>query len=185
MSVDSKMTAIADLIRELLNLSGKMGLDDMAENLKIEKGNVANAYTAIEAKGGTIPSNKLSENLAAAINSIPDAPEGITVQSKTGSATINGTDSLVDLGFKPDAVFFTGTNVHDNTKAHAGVEFKEANITSMDTYFVGPSMGYILSIFTVTQDQTGFKVKGVKMDTSAKKTNESNRVVNYIAVKYS
>lgn len=33
MAVNSKLTAIADKIRSLLGISGKMGLDDMAANL--------------------------------------------------------------------------------------------------------------------------------------------------------
>lgn len=33
MALNSKMTAIADKVRSLLGISGKMGLDDMAANL--------------------------------------------------------------------------------------------------------------------------------------------------------
>ena len=94
MSVNSKMTAIADKIRALLGLSGTMGLDAMTDNLTTEQTNIMNAFTAIGNKGGTVPSSKVSGNLASAINSIPS---GVTVQRKSsnfmtdnsGAATVN------------------------------------------------------------------------------------------------
>ena len=111
---------------------------------------------------------------------------GVTVQVKTGTVTgVSGTAKTVNLGFKPDAVFFTGTDPSYNTKIHAGVAFMEANVTSMDTYFVPSSTSYIFSALTVAQTSTGFTVKGVRINTSLQVSNESNRSLSYIAIKYS
>lgn len=43
----------------------------IADTINSMKTNITNAYNAIQAKGGTIPTNKNLENLSAAINSIP------------------------------------------------------------------------------------------------------------------
>lgn len=182
MSVNSKMTAIADKIRELLGLSGTMGLDAMATNLETEHTNIANAFAAVGNKGGTVPASKVSSNLADAINSISS---GVTVQVKTGTVTgVSGTAKTVNLGFKPDAVFFTGTEPYSNSKVHAGVAFTEANVTSVGTFFAPPSTSYVYSSLTVGQTSTGFTVKGVRINTSFQTSNESNRYLSYIAIKY-
>lgn len=70
MSVDSKMTAIADKIRGLLGLTGEMGLDAMATNLTTEQANIDAALSAIANKGVTVPDGSTSDALAALIESI-------------------------------------------------------------------------------------------------------------------
>lgn len=184
MSVNSKMTAIADKIRSLLGISGTMGLDAMATNLGTEQTNITNAFTAVGNKGGTVPSSKISGNLASAINSIP---KGVTVQRKSGTFTTNSSGAAtVNCGFKPDAVFFTGTNPMSNNSAfHAGVAFTEVGVNSMETIFVPPSTSYLFASFVTTQATSGFTVKGFRVSTSLQTSTDSNHTVNYIAVKYS
>lgn len=109
---------------------------------------------------------------------------GVTVQRKSGTVTVGGVNTSVNCGFEPDAVFFTGRNTYTNASVHAGVAFKETNASSMTTYFTGSSSNYVLSSLTVTRTSTGFQVKGERVDTSLNTTNESNRSINYIAVKY-
>ena len=110
---------------------------------------------------------------------------GVTVQVKTGTVTgVSGTAKTVNLGFKPDAVFFTATVPTYNSKVHAGVAFTEDNVTSMDTFICGASSSYVSSILTVGQTSTGFTVKGVRINTSFQTSNESNRSLSYIAIKY-
>lgn len=70
MSVDSKMTAIADKIRGLLGLTGEMGLDAMATNLTTEQANIDAALSAIANKGVTVPDGSTSDALAALIDGI-------------------------------------------------------------------------------------------------------------------
>lgn len=115
--------------------------------------------------------------------------EGIVLntaaQIKTGTVSgVSGTAKTVDCGFKPDAIFFTGTSPYDNKKHHAGVAFTADNTTSTKTLFPGSSNSYVLSSFTVTQTSSGFSVSGIRLDTSLKETNESNRSLSYIAIKY-
>ena len=183
MSVNSKMTAIADKIRSLLGITGAMGLDAMATNLETEQTNVASAFSAVGDKGGTVPSSKVSGNLASAIESIP---VGSTEQVKTGTVTgVSGSATTVNCGFKPDAVFFTGTNpLYNNYKVHAGVSFTEANVTSMQTIFAPPSTSYVFTVLTVGQTSSGFNVSGSRINNSFQASNESNRTLNYIAIKY-
>lgn len=183
MSVNSNMTAIADKIRALLGLSGTMGLDAMATNLETEQTNIANAFTAVGNKGGTVPSSKVSGNLTDAIASIPD---GVQVQIKTGTVTgVSGSAKTVNVGFKPDAVFITGKNSQDNNAVyHAGAAFTQGNVTSAKSMFAPPGSGYVMSTLTLAQTSTGFSVKGTKLSTSFSSSNESNRSLDYIAIKY-
>jgi hypothetical protein len=183
MSVNSKMTAIAGKIRSLLGITGAMGLDAMATNLGTEQTNVANAFTAVGNKGGTVPSSKVSGNLASAIASIP---EGATVQIKPGTVTgVSGSAKAVNVGFKPDAVFFTGTMPQLNNQAmHTGVAFTAKNVTSMTVPYGTSSTSYVMCILTVAQVSNGFTVSGIRINTSGQQSNESNRSIPYIAIKY-
>lgn len=87
MSIFSKMTAIANKIRGLLGITEIMGLDNMATNLDTVQNNIEFAFTTIGNKGGTVPSFKVSGNLATAINSIPTGLNGISALS-SGSFTL-------------------------------------------------------------------------------------------------
>lgn len=181
--VNEKMTAIADKIRALLGLSGTMGLDAMATNLETEHTNIANAFAAVGNKGGTVPASKVSSNLADAINSISS---GVTVQVKTGTVTgVSGTAKTVNLGFKPDAVFFTGTIPQmGNVACHAGVAFHEKNVKSMETFFSGSVNSYLFSQLSVKQTSTGFSVSAHRFTLAGSMENENNRDLSYIAIKY-
>ena len=182
MSVNSKVTAIADKIRALLGLSGKMGLDAMATNLGTEQTNIANAFTAVGNKGGTVPSSKVSGNLATAINSIPI---GATIQRKTGSFTTDSSGkATVNCGFKPDAVFLTGKAASSSDTVHTGAAFYDGNITTVRSYFSGSSRTYVRSDYTVKQTSNGFTVEGKRLNTSFTSSADSKRSVGYIAIKY-
>lgn len=107
MSVNSKMTAVADKIRNILGIAGTMGLDAMAENLETLRMNLTNAFAAIGSKGGTVPSSEISGNLEAAIQSIPDY---VPVQRAAGSITISydsEKNTYINCGFTPDVVLIT------------------------------------------------------------------------------
>lgn len=143
---------------------------------------LASVADRIRSKGGTTSPIAFPDGFNTAVDAIST---GVTVQVKTGTVTgVSGTAKTVNLGFKPDAVFFTGTAPSYNTKIHAGVAFMEANVTSMDTYFVPSSTSYIFSTLTVAQTSTGFTVKGVRINASFQTSNESNRSLSYIAIKY-
>lgn len=111
---------------------------------------------------------------------------GVTVRIKTGTVTrVSGTNKTVNCGFKPDIVIFTGLNsVNNNALVHACAAFTADNVTSVDTLFVPSNTSYVLSYFTVTQTTNGFSVKGIRLDSSLQSSNESNRTLDYIAIKY-
>ena len=163
MSINTKMTAIADRIRALLGLSGTMGLDAMATNLATEQTNVNNAFTAVNSKGGAVPSSKVSGNLATAINSIPT---GVTVQRKSGTFTTDSSgNATVTCGFKPDLVVLhhsegssSGTTSYSCAAAFAEdtrksiiklallsktVEYYEITVPRSDTGFYIGVVGYL------------------------------------------
>ena len=63
----------------------------IATEIQRIKNNIANAYTAILEKGGVLPSNKNSSNLANTINSISSSAKyGITVDNFLGDVDSNG-----------------------------------------------------------------------------------------------
>lgn len=152
-----------------------------ADQLDSDLSGIANA---IRKKGGTSASMSFPNGFSSAINAIST---GVTVQRKSGTFTTNSSGSAtVNCGFKPDAVFFTGTNPMSNNDAfHAGVAFAEVGVTSMETIFVPPSTSYLLSSLVTTQSKSGFTVKAIRISTSVQTSDDSNHTVNYIAVKYS
>lgn len=91
---------------------------------------ITNAYSAINTKGGTIPSNKNTENLQNAINSIPTGPSNVYIFTYTLSAHNSGN---VALGTLPDDVYshrndenFTVQMI--NTTPSSLVQFDDYNI---------------------------------------------------------
>ena len=182
--VNEKMTVIADSIRSLLGLTEAMGLDAMATNLGTEQTNIADAFTAVGNKGGTVPESKVSGNLASAIDTILT---GATIQRKTGSFTTTSSGAAsVDCGFKPDAVFIYASRSSDTSRVYyAGVSFLEYGITSVNTILCGPDNSYPFSTYTFTQSNSGFSVSAKKLSTSWSESADANRTINYVAVKYS
>lgn len=65
----------------------------IANEINVLKGNIRNAYTSIQNKGGTIPTNKNTENLSSAIDSIS---AGGTTTLGTKTITTNGVYNASD-----------------------------------------------------------------------------------------
>lgn len=70
MSVNSKMTAIANATRALDGSTAALTLDGIASKLGVEKTNIAAALAAIAEKGVEVPSGSKSDALASLIASI-------------------------------------------------------------------------------------------------------------------
>lgn len=70
MSVNSKMTAIADKIRTLRGISGTMGLDTMATHIGNEQTAITAALAALVEKGVDVPAGSTSDALAGLIGAI-------------------------------------------------------------------------------------------------------------------
>lgn len=182
MSVNSKMTAIADQIRELRGMSGSLSLDTMNTRLEEVRGYISDAFTAIGNKGGSLPGYQVSQNLATAINSIP---AGVTVQRKTGTFTTNTSGTAtVNVGFQPDVVYIQGSSVTDSGETHSysqAIVFSEENRTNPDTV-MWHSDGLTDMIWERTS--TGFSVYVYNWDWDWNDTAANRESFTYVAIKY-
>lgn len=190
MSVNSAMTAIADKIRAILGISGTMGLNAMSTNLGTMQTNLNSAYTAIGNKGGTVPSSKVSGNLATAINSIP---AGATVQIKRGSFTSSVSGTTVNCGFKPDFVAITADDVisidgysYFQSAAFTFSEYKGYDYINSIMYLVNANTGSYNSIADIWAEQTdnGFFAAHSVIELGSMANVPKSQVFNYVAVKY-
>lgn len=82
MSVNSKMTAIANATRALDGSTAALTLDGIASKLGVEKTNIAAALAAIAEKGVEVPSGSTSDALASLIAAI-ETGSGVYVGSLT------------------------------------------------------------------------------------------------------
>ena len=62
----------------------------IASAITAAQGRVANAYTAVSNKGGTLPTTQNLTNLPTAIDSIPSGADTITTVNNTGSSVSSG-----------------------------------------------------------------------------------------------
>lgn len=187
MSVNSKMTAIADKIRALLGVSGTMGLDAMSTNLGTVQSDVAAAFTAVGGKGGTVPSSKVSGNLASAINSIVinTGPQGVQIQKATGTIRTNSSgNATATVNFQPDIVAFNGGTDPNGATNYPGAMFTEANRSPLTLLITAPNSNYFMTVLTVTRDSAGFSVSAQKLNYSFAASADTNRSISYVAIKY-
>lgn len=183
--VNTKMTAIADKIRSILGITGKMGLDAMASNLNTEQSNIAAAFASVEAKGGTVPDAQISGNLANAISSIPDKPDGVTVQKKTGTFTTNRTsgEATVNCGFKPDVVYITLNETYQSKPLVGAVDFGSLGKDNAYIALWSSNQTYILWTITVNRTSSGFSIDSY-VYTNDWNSSVQQKTFNYSAVKY-
>lgn len=126
MSVDSKMTAIADKIRGLLGLTGEMGLDAMATNLGTEQANVTAALTALAEKGVDVPAGSNSNALVGLIAAIEAGGGGLEFAQGTFacSTDVFGSNSSshgtalrnINVGFVPDVIIMVLADYRNVTR---------------------------------------------------------------------
>ena len=158
MSVNSKMTAIANKIRALLGITGTMGMDAMASNIGKAQEEVDNQAALIEQlrtilagkAGGIVPTGIaiLTENgihdvtqYASAVVDVKGSgnglPEGITALSfgqvdLTGGTIKTRTEYPHGLGKTPDfyMLFIVGANIDDLPNAVLSISAVKQNIES-------------------------------------------------------
>lgn len=70
MSVNEKMTALADSVRHLRGTTEKLGIDQMCEEVGATKGDIDAAFFALSEKGVSVPDGAGSDDLAALIAEI-------------------------------------------------------------------------------------------------------------------
>lgn len=115
--------------------------------------NIASAYNEVRSKGGTVPAQQLSGNLAAAIQSIPAGAElqeyhSTLTLSSTGTNPATGS---VNCGFQPDAVLLYGL-VSNGLPSQLAVMFNDET-TQVETSCYDTNG---LWWFWATRTQTGF-----------------------------
>jgi hypothetical protein len=168
MSVNSKMTAIADEIRELSGTTGAMGLDAMASTLNTENTNfasnlsaqnnlIAQIQTALEGKAGGSAEPVLQEKTVTPTTSvqniIPDSnydglskvtvnpiPSNYIVPSGTKTITTNGTHDV--KAYASATVNIAGEDVTSETNAYTSkLVTLETAIIALETELQGKASG--------------------------------------------
>ena len=188
MSINTKMTAIADMIRVLRGTSGTMGLDAMASNLGTVQTDLDSAFTAVDSKGGTVPSSRVSGNLEGAIQSIP---KRIPLQQVRGSFVPGSYGAFtIECGFKPDYVIFTQgkENVYEygtyplNTAAY----FESAEFFDAPLWEIAANYGTIGIVYDISGNRTDTGVIGnvYVLTASFEFLPVTGGSFQYIAVKY-
>ena len=108
----------------------------VADKITSIKQHVTNAYTAIQGKGGTIPTNKNIENLETAITSISTSTPS---QEKTKTITENGTSTVTpDNGYLLSKVEIT-TNVQPALQEKTVTPTKQSQSVTPDSSYDGLS----------------------------------------------
>lgn len=190
MSVKSKMTTIADLIRGLRNVSGTMGLDAMAGHLQDEQAGLASALAALTEKGVTVPAGTKVDDLAALISGIEagggsgdggglEITSGIVVPSSTTCGTFNFSHGL---GRIPTFfAFFPKTDidkelVYNQTAALGFFHYNGVNISVFTDYDSLSSKGYSKSIYITDTNLDTFATDRLikKVDTTTARFNGAN-----------
>ena len=166
MSVNSAMTAIADKIRTLLGISGKMGLDSMASNLSTAQDEVAaqenlisQIAAALEGKGGSTGTGA-SATIASA---------SVTPSSNSTSISFSGLSGDPKLFY----MFQTGSITGDkNNRFCMSVQYDGETIDGLyqsgekviaysNAYFSKSYAGNTLTITTSSSTNGGYFKSGV------------------------
>ena len=141
---------------------------------------LASVADRIRSKGGTTSPLAFPDGFNTAIDAIST---GVTVQVITGSYSTNSSGSAtVSCGFKPDAVLLYATG--GSYSSYGGIAFTAFNKTSGGLLIVGPSTSYAYSNHAITQTSSGFSVSATRYNTSFKSSADSNRSIQYVAIKY-
>lgn len=151
MSVQSKMTAIADATRALDGSTAKLTLDGIASKLGVEKTNVEAALAALVEKEVDVPAGSTSAALAELIASIEAGGGEIAYGTLTPSEdTIIGKYEAYlfehNCGFVPDLFYAFGGNVK-KTYTFKGGTLRKTNLSDTDGV-VGGSFNFYYGVTT-------------------------------------
>ena len=151
---------------------------------------VADAYSAVDSKGGTLPQDLVSGNLAEAIRSIQSGYKRVegtfTTDNVYGAVTVS-------LGFQPDFVYFPDFYYHySSTVLATGCataffrEVPEDWMIEINAYDINSKQYYLYP--KKTDDGFGLKTTYVKEDWNDGQGKAwhyaMNRTFHYVAVKY-
>lgn len=186
MSIKTKMTAIADRLRAMLGTSDALSLDGMAAALATQQTQVADGFSAVAERKGTVPVTQLLSALPDTIRTIPD---GVSVQTRTGSFTTSSSGKAsVNCGFQPDLVA-----IYWMTSAGSGYEgeywtcapfalSKEGNEYAFNS-LAWRSTAALMDVW-IKRSATGFSAEIGAYSTSWSWSAYARKNIGYIAVKY-
>ena len=107
MSVNEKMTAVADEIRVLMGGTEKMGLDAMADELGGANAAVTGALAAVTERGVTVPESANVESLAELIRQISGGDGGGVIVHRVQVTPESDSRSLVFSGLRGEPVMYS------------------------------------------------------------------------------
>lgn len=135
---------------------------------------ITNAYDAVQTKGGTIPSDKNTNNLPTAINSIPSGgPTSITAFSIVNNSTYGYTNHLVTdivwADIKKIEIWFKHLEVKTNNMLFAG----SSNSGGTGAPWISQTTSGGLTIFNIDSVEV---VDGYTHQTMSLSTSNTSRV---------
>lgn len=144
--------------------------------------NIADAYTAIRNRGGQVPAEAVSGNLASAIGTIP---KGVTAQKKTGSFTTDSSGAAtVNCGFQPDLVVITKNEKSEYGDRYvAAIPFYDYVGESICISLTSSNSSVFMYFFGSTRSATGFSVTVAKTNYSISTSIATYTNFSYIAYK--
>ena len=155
--------------------------------------NVAEAFASIGAKGGAVPENRVSDNLASAVASIPDFVPVQRVESSFSVAYDSSWNTRVSVGFQPDIVlfqdFYYTTDNGISCQYQCAVVFPEGragvDYQYVDGYKRDASGGWLYYQFPVSRTADGFSIYAYGYyDPNNNWVTPTEEVVHYVALKY-
>lgn len=189
MSVNSKMTAIANKLRAIIYGTDKLSLDDMDSRLDMILNAVVNCWYAVTEKGGTLPNGNDVTGEGYEVYKLPDAiksiPSGVTVQRKRGTFTTNynGQAYVYNLGFTPDIIaIYGGFAGNYPSSVAACYEYIDGSTVSISV--PSASDQYIFTVLEITRNSNGFSVSAINLALDFSQSNDVNRTFQYEAIKY-
>ena len=133
---------------------------------------------AIRSKGGTSAKLEFPSGYITAIDAIST---GITVQKKTGTASIG---SKISCGFKPDVVLLTYNKREDEYTYVAGIDFAAINNDNACVSMWASADNYDLYDFYVSRNSVGFKIDESYVQRPSGEISPNRNSISYTAIKY-
>lgn len=144
MSVNEKMTALADSVRDLRGTTEKLGIDQMREEVGAAKGDIDAALSALSEKGVELPENASSADIAGAITNIGSDPRLAQMVERTLETLVDDTiEKVGEYAFYQNTSSVIKTVNLPNAKAvgyqafylcRQLTEVKLPNVERIDTY---------------------------------------------------
>lgn len=94
----STMTSLGDITRSLTGTTGNLTTDQMQSELTTAKTNIDNAFSALAAKGATVPEGATIADLVAAVETVPEGGGGGGATPDTCTVIFNTTEANVPHG---------------------------------------------------------------------------------------